>query len=157
MIKAVIIDDEEGARITLSALLNEYVHDLQIVAQCVTVPEGVLAINKHNPDLVFLDVEMPEYNGFELFDFFKKVSFEVIFVTAYSNYAVRAFEVSAVDYLLKPVEIESLKSAVEKVRKLNHRESLDQRLALLKESYKDNEIQKIALPMSNGLLFAEIK
>lgn len=154
--KAIIIDDEEGARITLASLLNEYAADVEIVAQCANVPEGVLAINKHNPDVVFLDVEMPEYNGFELLDFFKEINFEIIFVTAYSQYAIKAFEVSAVDYLLKPVEIESLKSAVAKAKEKCNRESMMQRLSLMKDIYTGHEVQRIALPMSNGLLFVEI-
>jgi two-component system LytT family response regulator len=69
-LKAILIDDEEGARISLSAMLTEYCPQIEIVASCSNVPEGVLAINKQNPDVVFLDIEMPEYNGFELLDFF---------------------------------------------------------------------------------------
>jgi two-component system, LytTR family, response regulator len=156
MLKAIIIDDEENARITLAALLQDYVPDVEIVAQCVNVPEGVLAINKHNPDLVFLDIEMPEYNGFELIGFFKEITFEVVFVTAYSQYAIRAFEVSAVDYLLKPVEIENLKSAVARVNEKRKNSSIMQRLDLMQQVYRGGEIHKIALPMSDGLLFVEV-
>jgi two-component system, LytTR family, response regulator len=156
MLKAIIIDDEENARITLAALLRDYVPDVEIVAQCVNVPEGVLAINKHNPDLVFLDIEMPEYNGFELIGFFKEITFEIVFVTAYSQYAIRAFEVSAVDYLLKPVEIENLKSAVARVNEKRKNSSIMQRLDLMQQVYRGGEIHKIALPMSDGLLFVEV-
>lgn len=156
MPKAVIIDDEEGARITLTSLLEVYADDIEIVAQCTNVPDGVLAINKYTPDIVFLDIEMPEYNGLELIGFFKEITFEIIFVTAYSQYAVRAFEVSAVDYLLKPVEIESLKLAIEKAKKKRDVSNIVQRLNLMKEVYDGNDIQKIALPMTNGLLFVEI-
>jgi two-component system LytT family response regulator len=156
MLKAIIIDDEENARITLAGLLAEYAPGVEILAQCVNVPEGVLAINKHNPDLVFLDVEMPEYSGFELIDFFKDITFEIIFVTAYSQYAIRAFEVSAVDYLLKPVEIDSLKAAIEKANKKRDLANVMQRLQLMKNAYAGHDIQKIALPMSNGLLFVDI-
>lgn len=155
MQKAIIIDDEENARIALSVLLQQYVPDIEIAAQCSNVPDGVLAINKHNPDIVFLDVEMPEYNGFELLGFFKEITFQIIFVTAYNQYAVKAFEVSATDYLLKPVEIDSLKAAVEKAKKKVNNETLSQRLQLLKGTYTSNEIQKIALPVSSGLQFIE--
>jgi two-component system, LytTR family, response regulator len=157
MLKAIIIDDEENARLTLFTLINEYVQDVEIVAQCKNVPEAVIAINKFNPDLVFLDIEMPEYNGFELVNFFKEITFEIIFVTAFSQYAIKAFEVSAVDYLLKPVEIEALISAVEKVKLKQHSSSLKQRMDLLKNTYQGQEIQKIALPMSDGLLFVEVQ
>jgi len=91
--------------------------EVSILAQCANVPDGVLAINKHTPDVVFLDVEMPDYNGFELLGFFREI---IIFITACSEYAVRAFEVSAVDYLLKPVGIEQLKLAVEKAKTKQH-------------------------------------
>jgi two-component system, LytTR family, response regulator len=156
MLKAIIIDDEENARITLSSLLNEYVPEIEILAQCSNVPSAVLAINKYNPDVVFLDIEMPEYNGFELIGFFKEINFDIVFVTAYSQYAIRAFEVSAIDYLLKPVEIESLKASIEKVKQKQSNYNIMQRLDLMKQTYQGNEIQKIALPMSDGLLFVEI-
>lgn len=156
MLKAIIIDDEEGARFTLSTLLEEYCPNVTIVAQCSNVPEGVLAINKHTPDIVFLDIEMPEYNGFELVEFFKIVDFEIIFVTAYSQYAIRAFEVSAVDYLLKPVEIEQLQAAVEKASQKRSQANIMQRLDLMKSTYNGDEIKKIALPMSDGLMFVDV-
>ncbi len=156
MLKAIIIDDEEGARFTLSTLLEEYCPNISIIAQCSNVPEGVLAINKHTPDIVFLDIEMPEYNGFELVEFFKIVDFEIIFVTAYSQYAIRAFEVSAVDYLLKPVEIEQLQAAVEKASQKRSQANIMQRLDLMKSTYNGDEIKKIALPMSDGLMFVDV-
>lgn len=156
MLKAIIIDDEEGARFTLSTLLEEYCPNISIIAQCSNVPEGVLAINKHTPDIVFLDIEMPEYNGFELVEFFKNVDFEIIFVTAYSQYAIRAFEVSAVDYLLKPVEIEQLQAAVEKASQKRSQANIMQRLDLMKSTYNGDEIKKIALPMSDGLMFVDV-
>ncbi|MFN4233295.1 MAG: LytR/AlgR family response regulator transcription factor [Bacteroidia bacterium] len=156
MIKAIIIDDEEGARITLSSLIKEYAPDVEIVSECSNVPEAVLAINKNNPDVVFLDIEMPEYSGFELLDFFKEINFEIIFVTAYSQYAIKAFEVSAVDYILKPVEIDSLKSAIEKARQKRSQANIMQRLELMKTTYKGEDVRKIALPMSDGLLFVDV-
>jgi two-component system LytT family response regulator len=156
MLKAIIIDDEEGARVTLATLIKQYVPEIEVVAECSNVPDGVLAINKNNPDIVFLDIEMPEYNGFELLDFFKQITFEIIFVTAYSQYAIKAFEVSATDYLLKPVEIENLKSAVEKVKSKKNQANVMQRLDLMKSAYQGDDIRKIALPMNDGLLFVEV-
>ncbi|MCX7743277.1 MAG: LytTR family DNA-binding domain-containing protein [Flavobacteriales bacterium] len=154
--KAVLIDDEEGARIALRGLLNQYCEDVEIVTECSNVPDGAIAINRYQPDVVFLDIEMPEYNGFELLDFFKEINFEIVFVTAYSQYAVRAFEVSAIDYILKPVEIESLKSALEKVKQKRSQSNIMQRLELMKTTYKGDDVRKIALPMSDGLLFVDI-
>jgi two-component system LytT family response regulator len=156
MIKAIIIDDEEGARITLNALLNEYCNDIEVISLQSNVPDGVIAINKLEPDLVFLDIEMPDYNGFELLNFFKNPTFEIIFVTAYNEYALRAFEISAIDYLLKPVEIYSLQMAVEKAKQKKIQSTIQQQLELMKLSFQGEEIKKIALPMSNGLLFVEV-
>lgn len=156
ILRAIIIDDEEGARITLASLLRQYCEDVEVVAICPNVPEGVLAINKHNPDVVFLDIEMPDYNGFELLDFFKEITFEIVFATAYDKYSIRAFEVSAVDYLLKPLEIDGLQNAIKKVREKRLLSNIKERLEIMKEAIKEEEIRKIALPMSDGLLFIEV-
>lgn len=155
-INAILIDDEERARNTLSSLLSMYCPEVNLLATCRNVPEGVLAINKLKPSLVFLDIDMPEYNGFELLNFFRDVDFEIIFVTAYSEHALKAFEVSAIDYLLKPIDIDQLKNAVEKFRQKQLQTSMQQRLEILKENFTSEEIRKIALPMSDGLLFVEV-
>lgn len=154
-LKAIIIDDEEHARIALATLLSQRAPEIEIVAQCSNVPDGVLAINKNQPDIVFLDVEMPDYNGFELVEFFKEISFEIVFVTAYSQYAIRAFEISAIDYILKPVDGDDLHASIAKVKRKYGNTSRMQRLHLMKEAYSGSEIQRIALPMSDGLLFVE--
>lgn len=155
IIKAIIIDDEERARTTLSSLLKDYCKNVEIIESCSNVPEGVLSINKLRPQLVFLDIEMPEYNGFELLSFFREVDFEIIFVTAYNEYALKAFEVSAIDYVLKPVDIDKLKSAVEKAEKKLSGFDMHARLDVLKESFKTEQFNKIALPVSEGLLFVD--
>lgn len=155
-IKAIIIDDEERARNTLSTLLREYCPNIEITAQCANIPEGVLNINQKRPQLVFLDIEMPEYNGFELLSFFRDIDFQIIFVTAYNEYALRAFEVSAVDYLLKPVDIDKLKLAVDKASKRIGTDTSAQHVAALKDSFKNGQFNKIALPVSEGLLFIEV-
>lgn len=155
-IKAIIIDDEERARNTLSSLLLNYCPEVNILATCSNVPDGVLAINKHKPDVVFLDIEMPDYNGFELLGFFREIDFDIIFVTAYSEYAIKAFEISAVDYILKPIDIDHLKNSVEKLKQKKLHSQMQEQIELLKESYKGDDIRKIALSMSNGLTFVEI-
>lgn len=156
MINAILIDDEERARDSLRTLLTSYCPDVNIVAECANVPDGVLAINKHHPKLVFLDIEMPEYNGFELLSFFRDVDFEIIFVTAYNDYALKAFEVSAVDYVLKPVDIDKLKLAVDKASKRLEGHDMKNRLDVLKDSFKTNQFNKIALPLAEGLLFVDV-
>lgn len=153
----ILIDDEERARNTLSALLSEHCPEVAILDMCKNVPEAVLSINKNRPHLIFLDIEMPEYSGFELLDFFRTVDFEIIFVTAYSEYAIRAFEVSAVDYLLKPVQVDALKLAVKKTAERKMASNMQQRPEVLKEAFTGEKLQKIALPMSDGLLFVDIQ
>ncbi len=155
-INAIIIDDEERARNTLSSLLLNYCPEINVLATCSNVPDGGLAINKHKPDVVFLDIEMPDYNGFELLGFFREIDFDIIFVTAYSEYAIKAFEISAVDYILKPIDIDQLKNSVEKLKQKKLHSQMQEQIELLKESYKGDDIRKIALSMSNGLTFVEV-
>lgn len=153
MIKAILIDDEAKARRILEALLKEYCTDVEIVAAAADVPSGVIAIIQHKPDVLFLDVEMPGYTGFQLLDFFRDIDFDIVFTTAHSDYAVQAFRVSAIDFLLKPIQISELVAAVDKVKAKQgqHKE----RLSVLKENFKDNTVKKLALPVAEGLLFAD--
>jgi len=151
MIKAIIIDDEDRARSGLRQLLALSCPEVQVVADCADVPSAVIAINQHRPDVVFLDIEMPKYSGLELFSFFREVDFGVIFVTAYSEFAIRAFELNAIDYLLKPVDGEKLKNAVSKLERRN-----SERFTALQEGYARQEFHRIALPVSDGLLFVEV-
>ena len=113
MITAVIIDDEKLACDTLQTMIIRYFNDKIVVLQTAnSVKEGVLAITKHNPDLVFLDIEMPGENGFKLFEYFKKIQFTVIFTTAHKNFAIDAVKVAALDYVLKPVNFIDLQQAI---------------------------------------------
>jgi two-component system LytT family response regulator len=112
--KAIIIDDEYSAREVLHELLKRHCPEIEVSTTCEDVISGVEAIKLHQPDLVFLDVKMPDYNGYEIIDFFEEIPFKIIFITAYDKYALKAFEISATDYLLKPLEIERLKIAVQK-------------------------------------------
>lgn len=157
MLNCVIIDDEGKARRILEAILKEHCPELQVVATAEDVPSGVKIIQKHNPDIIFLDIEMPGYTGFQLLEFFENPAFEVIFTTAYSEYALQAFQVSAVDYLLKPIQINQLKIAVEKAIRMNGNSQVIERLAALKENIEEKTLQKIALPVSDGLRFVPLK
>src|SRR5690606_20593166 len=106
MIKAVIIDDEINAQILLEKTLERsFPNKFNIVAKCKSVDMGVMAIKDHDPDLVFLDIQVPEKNGFDLFKYFDGIKFEVIFTTAYNPFAIKAIKRSALDYLLKPINI----------------------------------------------------
>lgn len=154
-ITAVIIDDEFKARNVLQNILQENFPEVKILAQADDVPEGVLAIRKHQPQLVFLDIEMPGYNGFQLLDFFGNINFNIIFTTAYSEYALQAFQVSAIDYLLKPIQIEKLKNALEKFKN-GPIPQQDERIDTLKQNLNHTGIQKLALPVASGLRFIKV-
>jgi two-component system LytT family response regulator len=114
-IRAILVDDEESARNILKNLLLRFCPSVEVLASYKNVQDAVEGIKTFKPDLVFLDIEMPNYAGYEIVKFFDNVNFEIIFVTAYDQYAIKAFEVSAVDYLLKPIEIERLKESVQRV------------------------------------------
>lgn len=142
-IRAIIVDDEESARDVLDNLLRRFCPDVEVLNKYSNIPQAVEACKKENPDLVFLDIEMPNYAGFEIVNFFESVPFEIIFVTAYDKYALRAFEISAIDYLLKPVDIDRLKEAVSKVRKLSGLKQNAERLSLLSQTLQTKEVKNI--------------
>lgn len=142
-IRAILVDDEESARDVLQNLLLRFCPDVELVAKCENVLEAVEVIKKENPDLVFLDIEMPNYAGYELVNFFQEIKFEIIFVTAYDQYAVRAFETAAIDYLLKPIDIERLQGAIARVRNQYDLEKQSQRLSLLSSTLESKELKSI--------------
>lgn len=151
MIKAILIDDEKHCRETLSIQLERYCPEIQLVAQCSSAIEGLQAINQYQPEVVFLDVEMPRMNGFEMLQKLSPIEFDVIFTTGYDAYAIKAIRFSALDYLLKPIDKDELKKAVAKIHhKSNH--NLTQQLDVLLEklSNKQGLLQKIALPTLDG-------
>lgn len=157
MLKAVIIDDEAKARRILTSFIEEYCLGVTVIGDAPDVVQGVKLIQKENPDIVFLDIEMPGYNGFQLLEFFDEINFEVIFVTAYSEFALKAFQVSAVDYLLKPLQIDQLIKAVEKAEKIRGSSLIKERLETLKLNLEENKIKKIVVPVSEGSLFIDVK
>ncbi|MFK7001819.1 LytR/AlgR family response regulator transcription factor [Flavobacterium oreochromis] len=155
MINAIIIDDEKRARLNLSILIKEYCPQINIIAECENLPEGVKSIRKNKPDLIFLDIEMPGHSGLELLDFFdeNEINFKIIFTTAYQEYAIQAFKFSAIDYLLKPINPEELIAAATRFSK--EKEKID-KYAILKENLKDETFRKIAVPSGNSLVFIEV-
>lgn len=114
MIRTLVVDDEQPSREALSTYLHNYCPEVEVVGECNNVKSAWLAINEKKPQLVFLDIEMPNGNGFDLLQMFNQPEFRVVFVTAYSEYAIKAFRFSAVDYLLKPVKVDELVDAVRK-------------------------------------------
>lgn len=149
-LNAIIVDDEESARNVLSNLIARFCPEINILNTFSNVVDAVDYIKKKQPDIVFLDIEMPNYAGYELVSFFEKVTFEIIFVTAYDNFAIRAFEVSAVDYILKPVEIERLQEAVTKLIAKNNLKVNSENYKTLTENLKSDIVSKIIVRTNNG-------
>jgi two-component system LytT family response regulator len=151
-IKAIVVDDEKPSREVLINFIHENCPEIQIVSECDSVNTAYKAITEFHPELVFLDIEMPKGNGFELLRMFKTTDFKVIFITAFSEYAVEAFRFSAVDYLLKPIKITELIEAVNKVkleRSMNH--SFQNIQVLLENLYSPNvESKSLVIPNSKG-------
>jgi two-component system LytT family response regulator len=151
MIKTIIIDDEVHCLKTLSMLLEEFCPDVQVLEKCPSAKKGLDSIEKLRPDLVFLDIEMPVMNGFELLEQLPEIPFKVIFTTSYDQYAIKAFRFSALDYLLKPIDPKELTSAIEKVRERYHNPIAEQFQILLKQiKGKNTGLNKIAVPTSEG-------
>lgn len=144
-LKAILIDDEESARDVLENLLLRFCPEIELLAKCNNLHQAVDAINQHKPDLVFSDIEMPNYAGYEIVNFFKEIHFEIIFITAYDQYAIRAFEIAAIDYLLKPIDIERLKSSVKRVQEKRTLGQQNERLSVLSHTLENKQLKNIII------------
>lgn len=157
MISAVIIDDEQNCIDTLSFDLNKHCPEVQLLAACTSSKDGLIAIRKHKPDLVFLDVQMPWMNGFEMLEVLDEIDFAIIFTTAFDQFAAKAFRLSAIDYLLKPVAVDDLKEAVkkaeEKIRLKTGTANIDNLLHNIKQAEAS---QRVAFPGRDGYEFIEV-
>ena len=157
-IKAIIIDDEPDCCESLSILLKRNCPEVNIVATCYSAETALSVINETKPQLVFLDIEMPNMNGFEMLEKLPAIDFELVFTTSYDQYAIKAIRFSALDYLLKPIDREELQKAVKKVA--NHlQKPLTQQLEILlqKINHSNNSIQRIALPTMEGLKLVPVE
>lgn len=151
MLRAVIIEDEIASQKALKNYLKQYCNDVEVLGIAGNISEGKEIIEKHKPDLVFLDVEMPFGNGFDLLESLDEISFQTIFVTAFSQYAIRAIQHSASNYILKPIDIEELISAVAKVKKQDHQKVNSTRILLENIQLVQKQKTKIVLPVLDGL------
>lgn len=158
MITTLIVDDEAKHRGTMEKMLTNFCPDVSIIGKASSVEEAISIINDNNPDLVFLDVEMPGGNGFTLLEHFEEPSFDVVFATAHDLYAINAIKFAALDYILKPINIKELQEAVHKcaLRKENKepQQQLSEKFEVFKSNSTSKEVpKKIALPTSDGIDF----
>jgi two-component system LytT family response regulator len=157
MIRSIIIDDEQHCVKSLLSDLQLHCPSIEVADTCSSAKEGIMAIKKLNPDLVFLDVEMPWMNGFEMLEVLGDVNFSIIFTTAHDEFAAKAFRISAVDYLLKPIDANDLKAAVQKVeKKMDEGSSLHHISNLLRNMHQPSSNHKIALPQREGYEFVDV-
>ena len=158
MYHTIIIDDDQLARHVLRRILEQNFSEIEILGEANTVASGLLLINELEPDLVFLDIEMPDGTGFSLLEKLKKVNFKVVFTTSYSDYAITAFKYSAFDYIVKPVLIENVRSTISRIKDIPVLQEKE-RVEVLKRTLKhgSDEDQTIALPEINGFTIVRVK
>lgn len=158
MLKTVIIDDDYVSRMILKELLEKFLNNIDLVGEAASVQEGVDLIEKTEPELVLLDISLPDGTGFDLLDKVKKVDFKIIFITAYSEYAIKAFKYSAFDYIVKPLNIDELSKAISRIPQIKKIENKGS-VKSLKEnllSVPDDGPKTIALPEQNGFAIIRV-
>lgn len=157
MLHTLIVDDEPKARTVLRSYLEDCEIAVSVMAEAGAIPDAVKLINKEKPDLVFLDIEMPKQNGFALFDYFDEIDFQVIFVTASRDYAIDAFKVSALDYILKPINQQHLNEAVKKAAQQTQH-NLKERVKVANSSLNStDQINRIALFSNESIDFVAVE
>jgi len=159
MIKAIIIDDEEKSRATISAILKLHCKDVSVIAQAEDVESGLEAIIQHPPDLILLDVKMPDGTGFDLLQRLDSVSFKIIFITAFEEYAIKAFKFSALDYIIKPVDPNELVSGIAKATQTVEKEKFSLQLEAFMANINNmaREVKKIVLKTTDNIYVINVQ
>ncbi len=157
MITAIIIDDEPKGRLALREKISVYCPNVKLVAEAANGQEALLLIQHHKPQLIFLDIEMPRMNGFEMLNELSEKNFHIIFTTAYDQYAIKAIKYAAFDYLLKPIDIEELRTAVSNIDTRENSQTKKQ-VELLSQNmlHPKKQLHKLAIPTLEGLMFYDI-
>ena len=156
-ISAIIIDDETDAIEVLMTLIKMSGKPFNVVGTSSNLEDGVSLIKHHKPDVVFLDVEMPKYAGYEIAKFFEEISFEIVFVTAFDQYAIKAFELSAVDYLMKPIMRERLNATLDRLTECVDKTRTIKEYELLSETIRSRDFQTITIPELAGKRVINLK
>jgi len=155
MIRTILIDDEPDAREALRLLIQRYCSNLTIVGEASSAQEGKMVIEAQSPELVFLDIQMPQQSGFDLLNSLSEINFRVIFVTAFDQYAIKAIRFNALDYLLKPIDLDDLQMAIRRFEKTRGAEDVKSRYQALVYNYQHGKrsFQKLAVPVPGGTTF----
>lgn len=157
-IKSIIVDDEVAVRTVLNNSLKK-IEEIEVVGQASNIQEAVKQIHKFQPDLVLLDIEMPGFSGLQLTDFFneEEITFDIVFVTAYNEYAIEAFKISAFDYLLKPVDDELLVDTINRFKNKKGNSHLSERMKTFNQNYLEGgSFDRIAIPSLQGIDFMKV-
>lgn len=158
-IRALIVDDEQDAVEFISSIIREYCHSIEVVGKANNVIQGVAEINDKKPDLVFLDVEMPNGTGFDLLAQFPEKNFDVVFITAFNHYAIKAIKFSAVDYILKPININEFIEAVNRVikKRSDNIQHANESIKTLMENLRSAYPSRLAIPTADGMEYLNPK
>ena len=158
LLKAILVDDEVSSLQNLQQKIVEFCPGIKVVAAAQKPEEAIFLIRHHNPDVIFLDIEMPRMSGFRVLEELEDIGAEIIFTTAYNHYAIDAIRISAFDYLVKPISVEDLQNAVNRLV-VQHDRQTQEKLNVLRKSLQEGKSQedRIAIPTSEGMEFINIK
>jgi len=157
MIRSILVDDEVNSLDALNILLHEFCPQVEVVARCASPQMALESIRKLSPDLLFLDIEMPGFSGFELLEKLGPISFQVIFTTSYDQYGIKAIKFSALDYILKPIDPQELVAAVNKFQVQKHLPTPAQYEYLLSQIHnRDLQLHKLAIPTNDGYVLISV-
>ena len=154
-IRVIIVDDEINGRENLRAVLQTYCPEVEIVGEADSAMSAIELIQELKPSLIFLDIEMPGGDGFKVLEFFKRPSFQVVFVTAYDQYAIKAIRFSALDYILKPIDIMLVKAAIDRHQQAKEEDTRLQQF--LDNKQLPNASKRIALPLADKIHYVEVQ
>lgn len=154
-LRAIIVEDEKHSRETLKNLLEKFCEDVKVIGLATSIEEALEVIPKLNPDVVFMDIELQSGTGFDILTNLSEIDFEVIFTTAFDQYAIKAVKFSSLDYLLKPIDLEELQQAVEKAKKAKNRVEYNLQLKTLLLNINQPKLSKICLATADGFEFID--
>lgn len=157
MLTAVLIDDEAAARTVIRTFLSDYRPNVKVIGEAASVREGKEKVQTLQPDIIFLDIKMPDGTGFDLLEELDTRSSKVIFTTAFDEFALKAFEFQALDYLLKPIDPLQLERAVDKVKDLHDQQLYHERLMQMLEMIKEKDVNKLAISTAEGWIFLKLE